>query len=210
MRQILTYIFIIAALAHKGIALAQCPSNRSQLEITASYGLITGNQFAENFNSAENTDSKTRTYSSGNPFLSVRYFLFNRLALGASVGNTSEKGQYPDRTNPAFIVSTYRQSYTMVAMELYYIYYFRKHLEIYTIAGFGPSFSTVETATYLSPNVPGPVTTASEDKIKAQYTPVGVRYGGRLGGFLELGMGYKGLINGGVSYKFGSPCWWKQ
>ena len=93
-------------------------------------------------------------------------------------------------------------------MELYYIYYFRKRLEIYTLAGFGPAFISTD-YTYPNGNPSAANTSPKEDHIRAQYTPIGVRYGGRLGGFVELGLGYKGVINGGISYKFGSPCWWK-
>ncbi|MCK4288204.1 MAG: hypothetical protein KAW86_03280, partial [Bacteroidales bacterium] len=35
-----------------------------------------------------------------------------------------------------------------------------------------------------------------------QITAVGVRLGKSLGGFMELGFGYKGLLNFGLSYQF--------
>ncbi len=187
----------------------QCPSNRSQFEITASYGLIRGSQFTDNLSSSGTSGGKTITSASGNAFLSGRYFLFNRLALGFSGGTATEKGHYTDRTDPSIISSTYSTTYTTVAMELYYIYYFRKYLEVYTLAGFGPTFTSVNTITDHTPN-PSTTVTTRQDKVTAQYTPAGIRIGGRLAGFIELGIGYKGLINGGISYKFGSPCWWRQ
>lgn len=209
MNRLFTCFISIMPIAYSLISNGQCPSNKAQLEVAVSYGIITGSQVADRFNNTDNSDGKTRTYNSGNSFITVRYFLFNRLALGLSGGITNEKGQYTDRTNPSLISSTYKASYTTIAVELYYIYSFRKRLEIYTLAGAGPSFTTIQTTTYLGVTT-GVTTTNKEDKIKVQYTPIGVRYGGRLGGFLEIGIGYKGLINGGISYKFGSPCWWKE
>jgi len=208
MKPLVASLIFIAA-AHCFVCNAQCPSNRGQLEVTVSYGMVTGSQVAVQFSNSDNSGNKTITGNSGAEFLSVRYFLFNRLALGFSGGVTNEKGQYPDRTNPVLISSTYQESFTTVALELYYIYYFRKRLEIYTLAGFGPSFTSTETTSFLYAISPV-TTTVKADKIAAQYTPFGVRVGGRLAGFVELGIGYKGIINGGLSYKFGSPCWWRQ
>ena len=209
MKNLFTSFILLTFTTYSFISRGQCPSNKAQLEIAVSYGLVTGSQVSDQISNNEHSDGKTTTYNSGNTFLTVRYFLFNRLALGFSGGITNEKGQYTDRTNPALISSTYKTSFTTVAMELYYVYQFRKHLEVYTLAGFGPSFTTTETTSNVSPTS-GAITTAKEDKIKAQYTSLGIHYGGRLGGFVEIGIGYKGLINGGISYKFGSSCWWKQ
>lgn len=181
----------------------QCPSDRSQLEIAASYGVATSSQLG----SAES--NKTETYYSGARFVTLRYFPFNRLAIGASIGATEERGQYTDRLNPSVISSTYNQHVTVVVLEFYYIYFFRKYVEVYTLLGAGPAFTTTETTTYLAPNTTGATTSASEDRFKIQYSPVGLRIGGRLGAFVELGVGYKGIVNGGVSFKFGHSCWWR-
>lgn len=202
------WCFLLLLSATNSTTYAQCPSNMSQLEIAASYGLVTGDRFAAGFNNNEKSEGKTVTSTSGNMFLSVRYFLFNRLALGLCGGRSTENGQYTDRANPAFISRTYSSSTTTVALELYYIYSFRKYLEIYTIAGVGPSSVSSDETTYAAVGAPGITKTFRDNNLKIQYTPVGVRFGGRLGGFVELGVGYKGLINGGISYKFGSPCWW--
>jgi len=193
--------------------MGQCPSNKGQLDVSVSYGVITGDQVAQQFSTGDNANSsgnnKTLTYNSGATFFSARYFLFNRLAIGLCYGVTNERGQYADRTNPSFIASTYKQGITTIAMELYYIYSFRKYFEVYTLLGIGPAFINTQTTAYAAPNATGVITTAAENNLKAQYSPIGVRFGGKLGGFVELGIGYKGVISGGVSYKFGRPCWWK-
>ncbi|MGI6049105.1 MAG: hypothetical protein ACOYEG_14045, partial [Petrimonas sp.] len=38
--------------------------------------------------------------------------------------------------------------------------------------------------------------------INLQFTPLGFEYGGNVKGFLELGFGYKGIISGGIAFKF--------
>ena len=43
---------------------------------------------------------------------------------------------------------------------------------------------------------------ASGPQITGQVTPFGMRIGRKLGGFLELGYGYKGIFNFGCSYRF--------
>lgn len=45
-------------------------------------------------------------------------------------------------------------------------------------------------------------TNKSVPHFNAQVTPLGFEYGGNVKGFLELGVGYKGIIHGGISYKF--------
>jgi len=183
----------------------QCPSNKGQLEIAASYGSVTSDQV--NIGTVENT--KTLTYNSGIAFVTARYFLYSCLAVGFAGGSTNERGQYADAFNPKIITSTFKQGVTTIALEVYYVYTFRKYVEVYTFIGAGPAFTTVITVTNPTLYTPGNTITTSSDGLKAQYTPIGVRVGGRLGGFAELGFGYKGLINAGISYKFGRPCWWK-
>ncbi len=190
-----------------GEVIAQCPSNKAQLEIAAGYGAVNSDNFTEGLNNTNAMPGKSGNHS-GTPFLIVRYFLFNRLGFGAFAGTANEQGWYGDHIITSKTVS-YKKVQTTVALELYYIYTFRKRLEVYTSLGVGPAFISTETTTYLNPADEGTIMTAKEEKIKAHYTPLGVRYGGRLGCFLELGIGYKGFINGGISCKFGSPCWWK-
>jgi hypothetical protein len=189
----------------------QCPSNKAQLEIAASYGPVTSDQFTDQFSTSTTTGpsrNKSRTYASGTSFITVRYFMFNRLAIGFTGGIQSERGEYTNVFTPTIVSGTYETTTTTFALEFYYVYYFRKFIEVYTLFGFGPGL--INTETTLIPAATTPVTTESANKLKVQYAPVGVRFGGRLGGFLELGIGYKGLVNAGLSYRLGRPCWWKQ
>jgi hypothetical protein len=122
------------------------------------------------------------------------------------VGLSSEQGNLID-PNTATKAFSYNVNTQTVAVELYYVYYFRKYLEVYTFAGAGPEFSSTATkATTLN----GETTNLKNDKFKAQYTPLGLRLGGRFGVYAEVGYGYKGLVNTGVSFKLGPASWWKN
>jgi hypothetical protein len=200
------FITFLSLVVTSGSVQAQCPSDKGQLEIAASYGTVTGDQVS--IGAAEN--NKGLTYHSGASSVTARYFMFSCLAFGFSGGIVQEKGRYNDAFHPSVITSTYSQSSTTIALEGYYVYFFRKYLEVYTLLGFGPSFTTVTTVTNPTLYTAGFTTTASHDGLKMQYDPIGVRVGGRLGGFVEAGFGYKGLVNAGISYKLGPSCWWKE
>jgi hypothetical protein len=196
MKNLRTLFILASIIIQAQHSRAQCPSNKRQLETAAGYGLI---------NSGSVTGQLNYTSSGfGTPFATARYFMFNRLAFGVYAGFTSENGAVDDYFNPSRR-TTLKKKHTTIAVELYYIYAFRKRLEIYTLLGAGQATVTTETT-----NATNGTTARTESSLKAHYTPVGVRYGGRLGIFAELGLGYKGIINGGISFKFGSPCWWKQ
>src|SRR4051812_38657776 len=99
---------------------AQCPSDKRQLDIQISQGFITGSQLTVN----SGNDGKAITANSGTTFVTLRYFLYNRLAIGLTAGISSEQGLYRDRYTPSIITSTYKQELTTAAVEVYYIYFF--------------------------------------------------------------------------------------
>ncbi|MCW3120547.1 MAG: hypothetical protein JWQ38_39 [Flavipsychrobacter sp.] len=185
---------------------AQCPNYIRQLDIAASYGSISPDQI----NLGVNVDNKTISYISGAQFVSVRYFLYAYLSMGFTGGIVMERGQYADDRNHAIVKSTYTKQAMTIAPELYYVYLYRKYFEAYTLLGAGVASSRVTTTTNATIYTPASTATTSESRIKMQYTPIGIRVGGHLSAFAELGFGYKGVFNAGVSFRFGHPVWWKQ
>lgn len=139
----------------------------------------------------------------------MRYFFFNRLAFGLTCGFLSESGKYTDPYNPSYTPGTYTKHTTVAAFEVYYIYMFRKYMELYTLAGIGPSFSNMNIDVN-QPGGSGSTNIETQNVVKVQYTPIGIRYGGKLGAYAELGIGYKGVFNAGISYKLGPGSWWKE
>ena len=55
-----------------------------------------------------------------------------------------------------------------------------------------------------TPVAPGTIAHNNTFKYAGYYSPFGLRFGGNVGGFIEVGIGYKGVFNGGVSYVFKS------
>ena len=206
MQRILAHLIGLIALSISLPARAQCPSNKGQVEIALSYG----NKPLNNEFTTASAVPNVVTRNAGAPFATLRYFLYNRLAFGLACGTNSEKGHYADRLVPTRIMSTYTQTINFVTLEAYYVYKFRKFLEIYTSFGIGPGFTTITTTTVSTNTSPETVSVLKDTGLKLHYIPVGIRFGGRLCFFAESGIGYKGLVDGGVAFKFGQPCWWKQ
>lgn len=192
-------IFLMAASL---CSVAQCPSNKRQLDIAVSYGIVPADQLAQTI------PGETITYNSGATFITARYFMYNRLAFGFSCGIENEKIQFADPRGLAPTTNSAKKI-TTIAAELYYIYFFRKYLELYTLCGIGPGLATT-TAIPDHPVTSGVSETNHQNIFRAQYTPIGVRIGGRLGGFAEAGIGYKGLVCAGLSFKLGPSSWWKE
>ncbi len=198
------YIFLFVLLL-TGHALGQCPSNKGQIELAANYGIIAGQHFF-----ATTESNKVREQYTGPAFGTIRYFFYNRAALGLSAGVYNEKGHYTDIFDRSKTASTYKEQMVTVGVELYYVFIFRKYLEVYTIAGIGAGFTENQVVAVTGPTSAASTSVSRKDGISFQYSPACVRVGGRIGCFFELGIGYKGLITGGLSYKLGSGCWWRE
>ena len=162
------------------------------------YGLYYGNEGMDG--------NKTITRYPETTFFTTRYFIYNRLAIGCALGLGAEHGTYSNGPTPGYAHGSYNVNNTTLAFEVYYIYFFRKYLEVYTYAGIGPSFISKQEM-----GSPGfDALSYKTEIVKAQYTPAGIRFGGRIGGYAELGYGYKGMVNLGISFKIGPSCWWKD
>ncbi|MCE7067429.1 outer membrane beta-barrel protein [Dyadobacter sp. CY326] len=124
-------------------------------------------------------------------FASYKYFVSDRLAIGGTTGfnkNVSESVFWlRDFTTTDSRILT-------MAGEVSWFFFKKPGIKLYAMAGLGfysiqsslDNFST-STRTY------GPT---------SQLTAFGVRFGNQLGVFTELGYGYKGIINTGLSIQF--------
>lgn len=200
-----TSLLLVTLLMVTAFCRAQCPSNKGQWEFTAGYGVVPSNEVS----GSSDNKSSVLTAHGGVLYASGRYFLYNRMALGLYYGMNTEKGENRDAFTNTTVTATYTRQFTTFAIELYYIYFFRKRLEAYTLLGVGPGFASTTTTTVATSLEPAVSKTESHDAFRAQYSPIGIRVGGRLGLFAEFGYGYKGMVSGGISFKFGRPCWWK-
>jgi len=170
-------------------------------DIMIGYGQFIPDQFKSVYTSMLNDLYPSRRYvrdnysSIGTIFFTYRHIFKNELFLwGITAGMSNSKseiynvGQYEGELK--------RQFYT-VAIEWEYRYVNQGPVQVYSGLGLGFTYAT-ETLT------PPPESSKSEStgnisNIAYQVNVAGVRLGKKYGGFVELGYGYKGIINVGFS-----------
>lgn len=143
-----------------------------------------------------NSDRYTRdNYSSwGGVFLTYRHIFKNELFMwGITAGYSSSQseiysvGQFAGDLERTFITA---------AIEWEYRYVNQGPVQVYSGVGLGFTYGTEE---FTSGNPGFESNTGDISGIAYQVNAVGVRYGKKFGGYLELGYGYKGLLNLGLS-----------
>ncbi|MBS1688231.1 MAG: hypothetical protein JSS96_05870 [Bacteroidetes bacterium] len=134
-------------------------------------------------------------------FLTLKHYFPNHLGLGITGGIFFDKGDYAYRErSDSYNVGPYSRTSFILSPELEVPYYIQHGLKLYMVVGLGARFSAAtidgnSTSSYARPE-PNVIIPA------LQYTPIGVRFGTGIGGFAELGWGYKGIINAGFFMKF--------
>lgn len=170
-------------------------------DIMIGYGLFIPDQFKSVSSSMLNDLYPAGRYvrdnysSIGTVFITYRHIFRNELLLwGITAGmsnSTSEiynVGQYKGELK--------RQFYT-VAIEWEYRYVNQGPVQVYSGLGLGFTYGT-ETLTP-PPDLSATSSTGDISNIAYQINAVGVRLGKKYAGFVELGYGYKGVINVGFS-----------
>lgn len=122
--------------------------------------------------------------------ITYKYHVSERLAVGAS----SVYNPQPDRWIPDFATDDRwrRRSMTTVG-EATLFWAKAKDFQFYGTGGAG--FFVKQSSLY-------DTQTTNEFGLTFQVSPVGLRIGKRVGVFMELGYGYKGIFNGGLSIRF--------
>jgi len=161
-------------------------------DITIGTGYMSGRQFLY----ALGADIGPEV-TSGLPtfFISYRYFLFKRIALGFTLGTQTLWGNSNyENTGQQY---TFKDVSSTFAIELTTVYAKRDNIMFYGHYGIGISDIEIQ---YSAPYSPAEYKTLAN----VQLTPMGIRFGRNLAGFIEFGIGYKGLVNAGLSYNFAS------
>jgi len=182
----------------------QAQSNKKS-ELNFGYGLITTNDWNFSFaptsitvldNQVEREASSINEKGFGGFFIGYKFEVTRRLMLGGIImyQKKAEDLLFADRS-----VNFKRQFYTL-AVELDYRYVNKELVKLYSGIGLGytvinESFSGDTTNFRLiDSNEPG--------YFNLHVNAIGVRVGKALAGFAEIGFGYKGLLNFGISYQF--------
>jgi len=170
-------------------------------DIMIGYGLFIPDQFKSVKSSMLNDLYPDKRYvrdnysSIGTIFFTYRHIFKNELFMwGITAGMSNSKSEIYNVGQ--FEGELKRQFYT-VAIEWEYRYVNQGPVQVYSGLGLGFTYAT-ETLT------PPPESSKSEStdnisNIAYQVNVAGVRLGKKYGGFVELGYGYKGIINVGFS-----------
>ena len=183
-------------------------------ELYISYGRESGSDIISGFEfnrTPPNFDHPTynsATAKTGNFFAGYSYFLTGRLAIGLTAGTEFVSfDHYANNDIPpapglsrASLLGSFKANITTAAFEIKPIYFNGRLIQLYGFLGVGGRYTSDKLVSGEN-NTPGKEVDPAPFFINTQWTPIGVHIGKTLSGFLELGVGYKGLINGGISYK---------
>ena len=184
----------VLALAPQGMA--QTPRH----EVGLSFGIITTDQMIDLMEDITTIVITLGTYAKqdyefgGAAFLTYRYALKERLSLGFALGT------YTTRGNLALLgetQGTFKESNYVGAAEITYRWVLSRGFQLYSGLGLG---GIIKKGLY--------AVSGSPDETTSRFRPtfhvnlLGIRLGKALGFFGEIGAGYKGVINLGLSGRF--------
>jgi hypothetical protein len=177
------------------LALPCWAQDKGKSEITASYGMLPSENTFGNawmrFSNIVPHGNRDLTTRRGTVFVSYKYFVSDRFAVGAATGFNG----YANESNFRYTDFTRFDAQTLtVAGEVTWFFIRKPGIKLYTMTGVG-----IYT---MKASVDGYDAATTTNGISAQVTPLGIRFGKKIGVFTELGYGYKGIINAGLSIKF--------
>lgn len=126
-------------------------------------------------------------------YADVKYYLSRNFAVGLTAGMQHLSYDYNNSGSISVPSYTLTGNVINVTCELKGLYLNLPWFQFYGLFGAGVRFFPISSA------VPEPERPPSV-WFNTQWTPVGLRVGNALGGFAEFGIGYKGLVNMGISY----------
>ncbi len=125
-----------------------------------------------------------------------RYRISHRISAGLTAGTTLLKTGERVLRHPK-TPGNYRYNSALIAAEVQFHYIDRPRWSVYGIAGAGLG----QTFERKSGTMTDPVEKTRYPLITVHGTPIGVRYGKAVGIFAELGYGYRGIVNAGISLR---------
>jgi opacity protein-like surface antigen len=120
-----------------------------------------------------------------------KYLFTERFGLGGTLAYGRET--FNCYSTEEAIVGKLKRNHITLALEADFKYYQRGIFDVYGLAGIGATYFN---QVYNPNNGDG-----SKDKKwhpNIQLTPIGIKIGNTFGGFAEVGVGYKGIINAGL------------
>jgi len=180
---------------------AQSTEDFTQHDFAYSYGVVTSNQIinvltdiAVAIVSFGNVERELQGFSGGH-FLTYEYRAMDQLSFAFCGGIDKAHGNLLDPDD--IIRGSYRNFYTTIGIATRFRYVDREWVQMYSGIGLAYTFygykdlldtGEISRSDILSyPNM--------------QFNIWSIRVGKSFGGFMELGVGYKGILNFGISYQ---------
>jgi hypothetical protein len=224
MRISFALLLTIFTVGHTNMTFAEDGSGFGFREIYLSDGIVTSNQLIGllgGFNGPASTYVSFPSFFTGGQYVSVKIYKKRRISLRVTAGFETAIGDlsYGDENHGIFggydgISGRYTRSVYTLGAEVVFKYVSTPRFTCYGLGGVGASLEQMTyqfnsgipdqgyffgTATSL---VPARHYTESHFYPNAQISPIGLRFGGPLALFVEMGFGYRGLVSGGVCYRF--------
>ena len=177
--------------------LATAQSEFRNFDIAAGAGLISGTQINIDLSSERGpimVDQASPIY-----FISGKYFFRKGVALGLTIATQNITGYSNSDWTAQNYTSTFAYSMNAltIAPELTFAYVRRKNFMFYSVIGVAYVHNSVSYSYIQSSG--GDHYKIDPNSLDGQYTPLGFRFGDAFSAFIELGYGYKGVLNGGLS-----------
>lgn len=221
---------LVAALAlstlYNTIATAQ-PFIKGKQEVTASYGYWTEEQVMISIEEPYNTDMIDYTdrtlytnvaqnvfgipydqqvkligrQRTGAIFCNYLFSPIGSFSAGIGAGYQGETANFSTRNpvnGPLQMIGSYTRRIFTIAPEIRVSYGYNDIINFYGLLGLGRSFYTEK----VSNDANGTQETSKGGFWMFQVSPIGIKVGKKIAGFVEGGFGYKGLVRGGVSFRF--------
>lgn len=172
-----------------------------RFQIDASYGLLSSAQLGsmtedvlvELFTLGDAVN-KTNYRFLGPAFLSARYYITTWLALGLTYGIDISKADFEEDDEK---IGEYVYGSNVTAFEVRFRYLNKEDIQLYSGISSGFRFGSKK-------NIP--MAYNMENVLVRQWTPhinvFGLSFGRNIRAFFELGFGYKGILDAGISYQF--------
>ena len=200
MKKILLFVVVLFSL--QAVQAQSYERSYDHHDISISYSLFHPDQFQEvntpmlddMFQESGLRYTRDNYSSYGGLFLTYRHIFKNELFMwGITAGYSSSKSEI---YNVGQFVGDLDRTFITAAIEWEFRYVNQGLVQVYSGLGLGFTYGTEELTSF---NPGFESSTGNISTIAYQLNGVGIRVGKKFAGYLELGYGYKGLINFGFS-----------
>lgn len=186
---------------------AMAQSKKGDFEVNASWGYLSMPEIDGIASTAFSYLATLGTYCSDNKSftgaiaVAGKYYVTNRINVGLALTYEQEKREPWSRIGgtQTKLGDIHVDSYCIMPSASV-IYLNKKYIQLYGDVAVGVGIQNERFTAQKGTSVKNDSNTSTY--FAFQLSPIGVRVGGKLAGFAEYGVGYKGCILAGISYRF--------